>query len=413
MSIRISKIIKIVLFGGLACIPFLSNATFAAGYVVQPESRAYACELGHNSQCGEVKYMPEAISASIDFTDVDIPKLNGHIVSAGNSSFNALDEQSPDRWCQKNEMVAGDQIFKWHITEPEKTKNWRYYITKSNWDPYLPLTRSSFEDKPFCIINGDGAAPEGDISQTCTVPQDHKGYQVIMAVWDIANTPKSYYQAIDVDIIKQANTPSKRVQIGTINPEANLSQGDVVTATLFDHQGNKMPEHLSVEIGDKKQGNANFWSHNLAEMINKNLAGIRAGQKTLQGMVMPMYSCNLVYASEHSAAGHFETQITKARDIKSDDFKIVNMDETLPITKSRSVNIHFTIDTQVKGKLEIKAFDKNGIAVGFDNSTLHSGIDKISFSVKSAQQGQLRLELIFRTSLGSIIQKERYVQITS
>ena len=75
-------------------------------------------------------------------------------------------------------MTAGPHEFVWHHTAPHKTTNWRYYITKQNWDPNKPLTRDQFELTPFCTINGNGQAPAMTKSMTCNVPES-TGYRVI------------------------------------------------------------------------------------------------------------------------------------------------------------------------------------------------------------------------------------------
>ncbi|WP_119712357.1 lytic polysaccharide monooxygenase [Arsenophonus endosymbiont of Aleurodicus floccissimus] len=37
------------------------------------------------------------------------------------------------------------------MTQPNHTVSWEFYITKQNWDPNAPLTRDSFESKPFYL----------------------------------------------------------------------------------------------------------------------------------------------------------------------------------------------------------------------------------------------------------------------
>ncbi len=81
-------------------------------------------------------------------------------------------------------MTAGPHEFVWHHTAPHKTTNWRYYITKQNWDPNKPLTRDQFELTPFCTINGNGQAPAMTKSMTCNVPErtGYRGY-----LWRVGN----------------------------------------------------------------------------------------------------------------------------------------------------------------------------------------------------------------------------------
>ena len=42
-------------------------------------------------------------------------------------------------------MKPGPQTFTWYHTAKHKTNNWRYYITKQDWDVNKPLSREAFE----------------------------------------------------------------------------------------------------------------------------------------------------------------------------------------------------------------------------------------------------------------------------
>lgn len=62
-------------------------------------------------------------------------------------------------------MTAGVHQFVWHHTAPHKTTNWRYYITKQNWNPNKPLTRDQFDLTPFCTVNGNGRARNDPVDE--------------------------------------------------------------------------------------------------------------------------------------------------------------------------------------------------------------------------------------------------------
>ncbi|MBE8168664.1 MAG: N-acetylglucosamine-binding protein GbpA, partial [Shewanella sp.] len=302
----------------------------AQGYVVQPESRSYACKLGHNSFCGEAKIFPGGITGQGGFPDLEKGPKDGQLASGGNVKFSSLDEQSPDRWCEKTEVDTEKQTFRWHFDQPEATQDWRYYITKANWDRYSPLTRASFDTEPFCKYNGGMTAPKGFVEHTCNIPKDRTGYQVVLAVWDTKDTNKSYYQAIDLNVMDPSLALSTRRLVGVINPAQNLDVGDKVTARLYDKEDNLITEQVSIEINDAEQGNAKKWSYTLANAINHNLAGLRAGQRNAKGIVSPMYSCNSVYASSQSVVSRIETVVSK-----------VNGSET-PILSGLTDNITLT-----------------------------------------------------------------------
>ena len=71
-----------------------------------------------------------------------------------------------------DDYMAGDRTFTvlfaptersslagWTFTANHVTRNWRYYLTKQDWNPNQPLTRESFESKPLLHENANGARP--------------------------------------------------------------------------------------------------------------------------------------------------------------------------------------------------------------------------------------------------------------
>jgi predicted carbohydrate-binding protein with CBM5 and CBM33 domain len=188
----------IISISTILCAATFASSIFAHGYVAQPASRAYLCKEGKNTNCGSVQWEPQSIEApTADFGTV---KMDGHIASGMHANFSALDEQSATRW-QKVTMHAGTYDFVWHHTAIHSTANYRFYIT--DWKPgddnaNKPLTRASFGAKPFCSKELYGTKPGSDITIPCAVPE-RTGYQVILAVWQIADTQMSFYQVIDVD----------------------------------------------------------------------------------------------------------------------------------------------------------------------------------------------------------------------
>ncbi|MFA0349944.1 lytic polysaccharide monooxygenase, partial [Vibrio sp. 10N.222.55.C6] len=97
------------------------------------------------------------------------------------------------RWV-KQPIQSGSQQFEWTYTAPHPAASWKYYITKQDWDVNSPLTRDSFDLIPFCEVQGNGELPAAGASTAheCSVP-DRDGYQVILAVWDVSDTPASFY----------------------------------------------------------------------------------------------------------------------------------------------------------------------------------------------------------------------------
>lgn len=181
----------------ILALPLIPAKVLAHGYVTQPESRAYACKLKKNNACGAVVYEPQSIEAPNGFPQAG--PADGQIANAGNALFKELNDQSPNRWTKAN-ISTGVNAFTWHHTARHATKTWRYFITKQGWDSSAALSRNSFDLKPFCTIEGNLKQPEIEVTHQCSVPADRSGYHVILAVWDIADTTNSFYNAIDVQI---------------------------------------------------------------------------------------------------------------------------------------------------------------------------------------------------------------------
>ncbi|EKT63249.1 lytic polysaccharide monooxygenase [Providencia burhodogranariea] len=173
-----------------------SNTIWAHGYVEVPNSRAYLCKLTANIDCGDIQYEPQSIEGAKGFPALG-PE-DGEIASAGISSFANLDVQNEKRWI-KNIITNSQIMFNWRITARHKTTKWEYFITKSNWNPNQPLTRSQLVLEPFCQFH-KVEFPNPVVEQHCKLPSENKGYHIVLAVWTIEDTPNAFYQVVDLDI---------------------------------------------------------------------------------------------------------------------------------------------------------------------------------------------------------------------
>lgn len=166
----------------------------AHGYISAPYSRALACKMGLNTNCGTIVFEPQSLEAPKGYPQAG--PADGRIASAG-GAFPQLDEQTFGRW-YKNEISPGPLRIDWTYTAPHRTSQWRYYITKQSWDPSGPLERSDFE--LFATVAHDGSAASNNKVHTVNVPASRSGYHVILAVWDVADTVNAFYNVIDVNI---------------------------------------------------------------------------------------------------------------------------------------------------------------------------------------------------------------------
>ncbi|GKU78315.1 lytic polysaccharide monooxygenase [Paenibacillus sp. L3-i20] len=207
------------------CTLLFSEKASAHGYVEGPSSRAYLCKLGQNTNCGAIIYEPQSLEAAKGFPAAG--PADGKIASA-NGAFPLLDQQSSTRWTKVN-ISSGQVTFNWKLTAAHATTSWKYYITKQNWNPDSALTRASFELTPFCSVNHGGTRPPFTYSDTCNVPS-RTGYQVILAVWEIADTANAFYNVIDVNFGSSNDTtaptaPSSLTVTGVTSTTASLSWG--------------------------------------------------------------------------------------------------------------------------------------------------------------------------------------------
>lgn len=125
---------------------------------------------------------------------------DGRITSAEGGSGQigdfVLDDQGMDRWT-KQSIRTGNLDVTWTYTALHSTTKWHYYITKPSWDPDQPLSRDSFEK--IAEISHDGSLPIVGETHSIHIPENRIGYHVILAVWDIENTPNAFYNVIDTN----------------------------------------------------------------------------------------------------------------------------------------------------------------------------------------------------------------------
>lgn len=195
------KINKITTLTTLAILA--SSEAYSHGYTESPASRALLCKEDKNKDCGSrAQYEPQSIE-QID-GQFNSKALDNNMGSAKVSGFEALDEQGQSRWAKTTVKPGQPLKIKWQFTANHKSKHFKFYITKPDWNPDKPLTRSSFEDQPLNCYNPQPAwvapnqPPKDGLTFTCTMP-NRSGYQIIMAEWDVYDTAASFYNLIDLD----------------------------------------------------------------------------------------------------------------------------------------------------------------------------------------------------------------------
>eukprot|EP01061_Rhynchopus_euleeides_P011238 TRINITY_DN207_c0_g2_i1.p2 TRINITY_DN207_c0_g2~~TRINITY_DN207_c0_g2_i1.p2 ORF type:complete len:356 (+),score=108.32 TRINITY_DN207_c0_g2_i1:60-1127(+) len=181
------------------CVLMCAASAAGHGWVTEPASRAQLCSraVGVNKNCGQVMYEPYSLEGK-DGWPLNGGPADGDLGGGGTSAnrFPELNEQSPTRW-EKVNVRSGPTKFTWSFSTAHLTADYRYYMTKQDWNPSAPLGRDSFVLTPFCIIDGKRQTPPSTTSHECVVPP-RTGYQVILAKWDVGDTSNSFYNVIDV-----------------------------------------------------------------------------------------------------------------------------------------------------------------------------------------------------------------------
>ena len=393
-----------------------AGPAWAHGYVVQPESRAALCRSGGNSDCGAVQYEPQSLEGLSGFPAQG--SADGSIASAALPQFSALDEQSAGRW-RKVPFSAGEQVFRWMLTANHVTRNFRYYITKPDWNPNFRLSRVSFESTPFCHADGGMQRPPKDVSHTCQVPA-RSGYQIILAVWEVGDTARSFYSTIDVQF-PTAGSPTAVAPTaapawparGSIYPSMDLQPGDQVATRVFDAQGERSDLQTRLTIGSVADGQRNTWSYLLAGRINATQARTqRAGRMAGSGEISPVQGQNEVHAPPGSGIQTVEVQITKA--VEPADVIVSGLASRYDVPASGRLDLRLQVTTVGNIDLHASLVDTGGKTLAVASAARDaSGQGRLSLSVTGASAGghQLVVKGTNRAT-GALVQRTYALEFT-
>lgn len=401
------KLSKIAL--ALATLTVASSA-LAHGYVESPASRAYMCKLGKNIDCGSVQYEPQSVERTSGFPEGALPP-DGQLASAGISQYSQLDKQSLNTWT-KTPITAGKNTFTWYHTAPHKTVNWRWYITKQDWNPNKPLTRDQFESTPFCTVNGNSQAPAQRLEMNCNVPQ-RTGYQVIYAVWEIADTTNSFYQAIDVDFGNGGNvTPDETPAVvsewtkaldGQISGN-NVNAGDKVIARFFDANGEVASMRTELTVASASQGQANQWSYDLAQAINAAHSDVRVGVKDESGVVNPAHGVNNVYVKDGSALKSVAISYEEQQAQVSENIAVTNVKFSKIANGNATVTFH--VNTHGNVNFEAHVMNHAGAEKGYLKQDMNSANQDVTMNLTDVTAGHHMLKYYATNKDGNLFAQD-------
>ncbi|GAA0458194.1 lytic polysaccharide monooxygenase auxiliary activity family 9 protein [Streptomyces stramineus] len=191
------KISAAIIGMGIAGVSLFSTGSATGhGYTDSPTSRQVHCAKGTVKNCGAIQWEPQSVEGTKGFPARG--PADGTICAGGNSRFAQLDDPRNGQW-PATAVTAGRSLdFRWKLTARHATTDFRYYLTKSTYNPTRPLTRADLEPQPFLTVPYGGRIPDATVSHQGTLPAGKTGKQLILAVWNIADTGNAFYACSDV-----------------------------------------------------------------------------------------------------------------------------------------------------------------------------------------------------------------------
>lgn len=377
----------------------------AHGYVTQPASRGYLCRQGDNTQCGNVVYEPQSLEGADRYPESG--PADGTLAAAGLSAFAALNEQTASRW-RKLPLQAGLQTFSWRFTAAHSSRDWRYFITKANWNPNLPLSRSQFEASPFCQVDGQNRQPPMQVSHQCQVPQ-RSGYQVILAVWDVADTPMSFYNVIDVQM--QASGPVQPVvwqDVGDLYTDRRLQVGDKVITRVFSAQGELSALSQQLVIQSAEEGEANRWPALLAAVVKKAQNQYEVGVLQPDQQIKLQPGKNEIYASSNSGISRVEIQHEQSPP-PLPHFAVQGVERQYQLD-GKPLELKLTVDITAAARLNL-SLDQGEQAVATASYQVQAGLHQLSLQYPQPVAGHYSLTVHYLTATGASAQQSFHLDL--
>jgi chitin-binding protein len=188
-----------VLVAVLTGVPALAH-----GAPTTPLSRSAGCQPGGTwAKTPACKAVVET-SGKLDWDNLRLANVNGRdrqkvpdgkLCSAGLGGFRGLDLPRAD-W-PTTSFASGSQVtFTYKGTIPHQG-TFRWYLTKSGYDPTKPLRWADLDDAPFLTAK-DPKLKSGNYTMTGKLPAGRTGRHLMYTVWQNSGTPDTYYSCADV-----------------------------------------------------------------------------------------------------------------------------------------------------------------------------------------------------------------------
>ena len=236
---------------------------------------------------------------------------DGELCSGGSASFRGLDLARLD-WPQTSIVptAGGDYAFAWRASAAHATQYFKYYITRDDWDPGVPLRWSDLEE--FATVTGAQAVRDnGRYHMNVRLPQGKKGSHIIYSIWQRADSPEAFYACADVKFPGDGQ-PVRDIgweDQGAVSAKDDLVTGTKLTFRALDASGRDAGKHvLAITAANAK---ANVWAYQLAQKVNAESQIFRIGELQARNGVaniVPLSSAtaNRVYLSKAYPGYRFE-----------------------------------------------------------------------------------------------------------
>jgi chitin-binding protein len=188
----------------------------AHGTLSNPPSRVYVCKNegpeSPDSNACKAAVAAGGTQALYDWNEVSLLEAggqhqalipNGKLCSAGRDKYRGLDLVRSD-W-PATSFSAGPRTITYHATAPHANSNFSFYITRSGWNPTMPLNWSDLVH----IQTFNNQNPTTFTNWTINIPQ-RTGRHILYSIWQrVVGSNEAFYTCSDVNFGGGTNpTPS-------------------------------------------------------------------------------------------------------------------------------------------------------------------------------------------------------------